>query len=67
VSDRVADVFDCFADFASRFSEALTGVAARAFSIAFGLQITIVDRPADYFFSLAFSLIEFAFDFVSIW
>jgi hypothetical protein len=67
VPNRVADVFDGFADFASRFSEAFLHVTACAVRRAFGLEIAIVDRAADYFFRLAFSLIEFAFEFVFIW
>jgi hypothetical protein len=66
VSDRVADILDCFTDFASRFAEAFFNVAARAVGVAFGLEIPIVDRSADYFLGLAFSLIEFAFELVSV-
>jgi hypothetical protein len=67
VSDRVADILDCFTDFAARFPETFLDIAARLVGVAFGLEVTIIDRSADYFLSLAFSLIEFAFDFVSIW
>jgi len=67
MSDRVADIFNGFADFASRFPETFLHIAARAVGIAFGFEITIVDRSADYFLGLALSLIEFAFEFVSIW
>jgi hypothetical protein len=66
VPDRIADILDGFTNFASRFSEAFFNVAARLVGVAFGLEVTIIDRPADYFLGLAFSLIEFAFDFVSI-
>jgi len=65
--NRVADVFHGLADFPARFSEAFFNIAAGAVSTAFCLEIAIVDSPADYFFRLTFSLIEFAFDFVFIW
>jgi hypothetical protein len=66
VSNRVADVLNRFPDFASRFSEAFFNIAAGLVRVAFGFEIAIVDRSADYFLSLPFSLIEFAFEFVSI-
>jgi len=67
MSDRVADILDCFTDFASRFSEAFFNIAAGLSRVAFRFEIAIVDRSADYFLRFTFSLIEFAFDFVSIW
>jgi hypothetical protein len=67
VSDRVADILDGFTDLASRFSEAFFNIAAGLVRVAFGFEIAIVDRSADYFLSFTLSLIEFAFNFVSIW
>jgi len=67
VADCVADILDCFTDFTSGFSEAFFNIAAGLIRVAFGFEIAIVDRSADYFLCLSFSLIEFAFDFVPIW
>jgi len=64
---RVAEIFNGFTDFSSGLAEAFFDVATGTVRSTFGFEIGVVSRPADNFFRLAFSLIEFAFDFVSIW
>jgi hypothetical protein len=65
--NRVAYIFNSFADFASRFTEAFLGFAANAIGVAFCFEIRIVERFADTLFNFAFSLIPFAFYFISVW
>jgi hypothetical protein len=65
--DRVANVFDSFADFASRFTESFLDITADTIGCAFGFEIFIVERAAESFFHSAFGLIPFAFHFISVW
>jgi hypothetical protein len=65
--DCVAEIFNGFADFAFRFAVAFLKIALGAVSGTFRFEICIVNRSADYFLGFAFSLVQFAFELVSIW
>jgi hypothetical protein len=66
VTERLADVFNRFADFPSRFAEAFLHLTARIIRAALSGEIVVVDSFADSFFSFAFSLIPFSFNFIPI-
>jgi len=66
-TDRVANVFDCFSNFSSSLAEAFLNISSGIFSSTFGLEIAIVESPADTFFCFALHLIEFAFNFIPVW
>jgi hypothetical protein len=63
---RVANVFDRFADFSPRFAEAFLDFAACMICAAFSLEFLVVDGSANTFFYIAFYLIQFSINFVSI-
>jgi hypothetical protein len=66
VTERLANVFDRFPDFPSRFAEAFLHLTARIISAAFSGEVVVVDSFANSFFSFAFSLIPFSFNFIPI-
>jgi hypothetical protein len=63
---RVANVFDCFADFPACFAEAFLYVATSVFTSTLSLELIVVDCSTDSFLSFAFCLIQFSLYFVSI-
>jgi hypothetical protein len=66
VANGVADVFDCFADFPAGLAKAFLDFTARTIGTTFIREVFIVDSSADSLFRCAFSLIQFAFNFVSV-
>ena len=64
--DVFANVFNCFADFATRLAEAFGHFTFGVFSFALGFEFLVVDSSAYRLFRFTFSLVEFAFDFISI-
>ena len=67
MANGVADIFDRFADFPAGLAETFFCFAACIVSAAFIGQFPIVKRSADSFLGFAFSLIQFAFNFIPIW
>jgi hypothetical protein len=63
---RVANVFDCFSHFPSGFAEAFLNFASCMICATLSLEFIVVNGATDSFFSFAFRLIPFAFNFVSI-
>jgi len=64
---RIANVFDCFTDFPSGFADAFFYFAACVVGATLSLEFLVVERPAEAFFSSAFNLIPFAFNFIVVW
>jgi len=64
---RVANVFDCFSNFAARLAEAFFNFASGMFGAAFGFEFIVVENSADSLFSLSFCLIPFSFNFIFVW
>ena len=61
------DIFDYFADFASGGSKSFLDLAASVIRLAFSFQVSIINCATNSFLYFAFCLIEFAFDFISVW
>jgi hypothetical protein len=64
---RVADVFDCFTNFPSGFAEAFFYFTTCVINPALRLEFLVVESSAESFFSSAFNLIPFAFNFIPVW
>jgi hypothetical protein len=65
--DSVANIFNGFAYFAACLAQAFLDITFYAIGAALGFEFFVVDGSANRFFSFAFNLIEFAFNFVSVW
>jgi hypothetical protein len=61
VTDLVANVFDCFANFSAGLAEAFLDIPACVIGSTFCLELIVVDGSADRFFRFSFSLIQFSF------
>ena len=65
--DRVAHIFNCFANFATSLTEAFLDLATGIVSLAFVFQVSIIHSPPHCLFYFSLSLIKFAFDLISVW
>jgi hypothetical protein len=65
-ANRVANVFDRFANFPSGFAEAFFNFAPCMICLTLGGEIVIAGSPANAFFYVTFNLIPFSFNFISI-
>jgi len=66
VSESLANIFNSFADLATRFAETLCHFTLGVFGTAFGFEFLVVDSSAYHLFCFPFSLIEFAFNFIFV-
>jgi len=66
-ANRVADVFDRLADFATNLSEAFLNLTSGLIVTPFLFKFTVIDCPAHSFFGSPLCPIKFSFHLVSIW
>jgi len=63
---RVANVFDCFSNFSPGFAEAFLYFATSMIRSALSFEFLVVEGSANTFFHVAFCLIQFSINFISI-